>query len=58
MFFYNILQSPDLVMWYSLLKVPTLFIVLFYYMSWDYELTVQKHKKLFSFWGSHNIRYE
>ena len=36
MSFYNILQSPDLVMWYSLLKVPTLFIVLFHYMSWDY----------------------
>jgi len=55
MFFWNILQSPDLIMWYGLLKIPILFIVLSHYMSWDCELTVQMHEKFFLSWGSYNI---
>jgi len=54
MFFQNVLQSPDLIMWCGLLKFPILFIVLSCYISWDCESTVQKCGKLFPFWGSHN----
>jgi len=35
MSFWNILLSPDLIMWYGLLKFPALFIVLSCCMPWD-----------------------
>jgi len=53
-FFWNILQLPDLVTWYGLLQFPVLFIVLSHCMSWDYRSTVQMHEKLFPFSESYN----
>jgi len=53
--FQNVLWSPDLIMWSDYLSF-LLFISQPHCMTWGFGLSAQMCEKIFSFWGSHNIK--
>jgi len=54
MSFQNVLWSHDLITWYDYL-IPVLFISCLCCTIWYWRSNVQMHRKLFPFWGSHNM---
>jgi len=53
--FQNVLWSPDLIMWSDYLS-SLLFISQPHCMTWGFGLSAQMCEKIFSFWGSYNIK--